>query len=200
MALVVFTGGARSGKSTAAQDLARRRHANGIATVVTVFGRESDEEMQARIARHKADRPEGFETLAAEDPVGWLDEVPEGVLLVVDCLGTLVGRVMELAWAEGGLAITEGPDTVPESVECAVSDAVSAVVARLIARRGDTIVVTNEVGDGVVPAYPSGRLFRDILGSANRTLVEQADAAYLCVAGRLVDLVVLPRGARWPED
>ena len=200
MALVVFTGGARSGKSTAAQDLARRRHLDGHPVVVAVFGRASDEEMEERIARHRAARPEGFETLAAEDPATWLPRVAEDALLVVDCLGTMVGRVMEFAWEQSDTPMSDAARSVPTSVERAVTDTVANVVSSLIARRGDTIVVTNEVGSGVVPAYPSGRLFRDVLGSANRALIDRADAAYLCVAGRLVDLAALPRDACWPED
>ena len=70
----------------------------------------------------------------------------------------------------------------------------------LVSRRGDTVVVTNEVGGGVVPAYALGRVFRDVLGRANRALVDGADAAYLCVAGRLVDLHARPTQAIWPED
>ena len=63
-----------------------------------------------------------------------------------------------------------------------VERVVDHVVAWLVSRRGDTMVVTNEVGDGVVPAYARGRVFRDVLGRANRALVDGADAAYLCVA------------------
>ena len=63
----------------------------------------------------------------------------------------------------------------------------------------DTIVVTNEVGDGVVPSHTSGRLFRDLLGRCNRRLIDVADAAYLVVAGRLVPLDALTRDAAWPE-
>jgi adenosylcobinamide kinase/adenosylcobinamide-phosphate guanylyltransferase len=201
MPLVVFTGGARSGKSTAAAALARRRQLTGASVVVAVFGRESDDEMAARIVRHRSDRPEGFETLVVEDSAAWFDRVADDLLLVVDCLGTLVGTVMEVAWEENaGTRMVNSTDVVPPAVEDAVAARVSSVVDRLVARSGDTIVVTNEVGDGVVPPYASGRLFRDVLGAANRRLVESADAAYLCVAGRLIDLGALPREARWPED
>ena len=70
----------------------------------------------------------------------------------------------------------------------------------MIAREGDTIVVSNEVGDGLVPAYATGRLFRDLLGRANRRLIDAADSAWLVVAGRLVDLGALGHDAAWPED
>jgi adenosyl cobinamide kinase/adenosyl cobinamide phosphate guanylyltransferase len=197
----VFTGGARSGKSRAAQALALERHARGHRVVVAVFGRESDTEMTARIARHRDDRPEGFDTLAVEHSADWLARVPEGDLLVVDCLGTFVGLVMEECWTlEGGSPLDPAEECVAPEVAEAVSAAVASTVDALVRRAGDTIVVTNEVGDGVVPAYAAGRLFRDVLGAANRTLVDAADRSHLCVAGRLLDLHRLDRAASWPED
>lgn len=187
MALVVFTGGARSGKSSAATELARVRALDGSRVVVAVFGDPgADAEMSARIARHKLDRPSGFESIEAEDALSWLDAVDDGCVLVVDCLGTLVARIMGEAGEEAPMA--------------AVESRVDEVVARLLARVGDTIVVTNEVGDGVVPAYASGRAFRDVLGRANRMLVRAADAAYLVVCGRLIDLATAPMRAVWPAD
>ncbi|HET6497560.1 MAG TPA: bifunctional adenosylcobinamide kinase/adenosylcobinamide-phosphate guanylyltransferase, partial [Coriobacteriia bacterium] len=73
-------------------------------------------------------------------------------------------------------------------------------IAWLAARRGDTVVVTNETGWGVVPAYPSGRVFRDALGRANAALCTIADAAYLVVNGRLVDLTSAPTELTWPGE
>lgn len=201
MSLVVFTGGARSGKSTAAQALARRRQLAGAHVVVVVFGRESDGEMAARIAKHRADRPEGFETLVATDPASWLEKVRTDQVLVVECLGTMVGRILEIGWERfAGMAADAEADQLPDGLEDEVMSRALDIVGRLAEREGDTIVVTNEVGDGVVPAYPSGRLFRDVVGASNRTLIDRADAAYLCVAGRLFDLSALPREVRWPED
>ena len=113
-------------------------------------------------------------------------------VLVVECLGTLLGRLMEQAWdgAQPGTALVAEPRQT-----CCRRDsrwhAPRASMQRLrrsCEREGDTIVVTNEVGDGVVPAYATGRLFRDLLGRANRTLVDSADSAYLVVAGGLLDL------------
>lgn len=178
MALVVFTGGARSGKSAAAQALALRREMDGGRVVVAVFGKAmpDDLEFAERIARHRADRPASFETLEADAASEWMERVPDDCVLVIDCLGTLLGLAMD-----------------------SIAD-FDRAIDWILGRTGDTIVVTNEVGDGVVPAYASGRVFRDVLGRANRQLISSADAAWLCIAGRLLDLERLPQEARWPAD
>jgi adenosylcobinamide kinase/adenosylcobinamide-phosphate guanylyltransferase len=121
---------------------------------------------------------------------------------MLDCLGTLLGRVMEEQWDRlGAQALVDAPaDALPVGYEDAVSTAFDDAVRWLAARTADTIVVTNEVGDGIVPSYATGRVFRDLLGRANRALCDRADAAYLCVAGRLVQLSDLPREATWPQD
>lgn len=192
MALVVFTGGARSGKSSAAQSLAAQSERDGSSVTVVVFGltAQGDAEFDARVARHRADRPESWNTIEATDPQSWLGELPDDGLVLVDCLGTLVGLVMD--------ELYEGDE---KPVDAARLEArVDAVVGALADRAGDTIVVTNEVGAGVVPAYDSGRLFRDVLGRANRQLVAAADASYLVVCGRLIALESMATTAAWPHD
>jgi len=201
MALVVITGGARSGKSRAAQELAAVRYQDGQPVTVVVFGSASDAEMTERIARHQADRPLTFALIEAEDSLSWIARLPEGHLLVVDCLGTCLGRVMLEAWeAVANGADMADADGLPEGLEAHVGDVMGNVVSAVLARTGDTIVVTNEVGSSVVPAYATGRLFRDELGRANRRLIDRAQASYLAIAGRLLDLESLPRTALWPED
>ncbi len=189
MSLIVITGGARSGKSRGAERLAASR---GRPVVVAVGAREDDEEMTRRISEHRSHRPEGFRVLEADGGTGWLAGVDQGALLLVECVGTLVGRiVMEEAVADGPLASAE--------VEERVRSRVSGLLDSLCDRSGDTILVTNEVGSGVVPASASGRLFRDVMGSANRELVERADGAWMAVAGRFVDLRAAGPSPDWPE-
>ena len=205
MALVVLTGGARSGKSSAAEKLAWSRVVAGDAVTVVAFGRvqDGDPEFAARVARHRADRPAEFSTVEATDALSWRDSVPADHVLLLDCLGTLLGRAMEEAWeacSQGATLLDADADTLPGGFEEDVAGRLDSAVVWLLARAGDKIVVTNEVGDGVVPAYATGRLFRDLLGRANRALVDSADGAYLALAGRLVDLAELPADARWPRD
>jgi adenosylcobinamide kinase/adenosylcobinamide-phosphate guanylyltransferase len=187
MALVVLTGAVRSGKSAAAEAMALAR---GGPVVVAVAGWDGDEEMTRRIEAHRATRPDTFSAIEVDPDPGWLDGVPGEAVLVLDCLATLVGA---LAWESAADA-----EVATAEQETRASGAVEALTDALIARTGDTIVVTNEAGWGVVPATAAGRLFRDLLGRANRTLVEEADAAYLMVDGRCLDLRDLPATPAWP--
>jgi adenosylcobinamide kinase/adenosylcobinamide-phosphate guanylyltransferase len=190
MSLVMVTGGVRSGKSGAAERLAGSR---GAPVVVAVAGSDEDEEMSRRIATHRSDRPAGFTTLEIDTDSAWIAQVPNGSCLVVECLGTLVSRIVAEETMEAGEVASAGAEARVEARTQALLDA-------LFARVGDTIVVTNEVGDGVVPTYPSGRVFRDAMGRANRTVAERADGAWLVVAGRCIDLRALPTELAWPRE
>lgn len=197
MSLIVITGGVRSGKSAAAQRLVASRHDEAVVVVSACDG--DDSEMGRRVARHRAERPAGFRTLEVHEGMSWTVDVAEDACLLLDCLGTLVGQVIGASFAMHGEAV-QADDLVGEETEADAEAAADALVDWLLARGGDTVVVTNEVGSGVVPGFPDARLFRDILGRANRRLVDTADAAYLAVAGRLVDLTSLSRDAAWPGE
>jgi adenosylcobinamide kinase/adenosylcobinamide-phosphate guanylyltransferase len=199
MSLYVLTGGARSGKSALAERLAASR---GAAVTVAVAGSAADDpEMARRIARHRADRPASWRTLELDAAMlvdhRWLHELPPNDVLLLDCLGTLAAALLAAA-----IPLPDEPsaDAAPidASVESELDATLAALVAALGERTADTVVVTNEVGDGLVPAYPAGRLFRDALGRANRALVDRADGAWLVVAGRALDLSAAPGAADWP--
>jgi adenosylcobinamide kinase / adenosylcobinamide-phosphate guanylyltransferase len=192
MSLVFLTGAVRSGKSCAAELLAAERaDATGAPVVVAVAGWSGDAEMERRIEAHRAARPASWSTIVATPDPGWLADVPAGAVLVLDCLGTLVSTACYEAVGEAEVA--------PEGAEDAVACRMDALVARLVAREGDSVIVSNETGWGVVPAWPAARLFRDELGRANRRLTDAADAAYLVVSGRFLDLHALPARPEWPR-
>ncbi|HEY5554161.1 MAG TPA: bifunctional adenosylcobinamide kinase/adenosylcobinamide-phosphate guanylyltransferase [Cellulomonas sp.] len=188
MSLIVLTGAVRSGKSAMAEQLAASRDRD---VVVAVAGWDGDEEMARRIEAHRASRPGEWTTVKAGIEPAWLAGVAEDAVLVLDCLGTLVSHACYDAVGELEIA--------PAGAEEAVGAQVDALLRALLARAGDTIVVTNETGWGVVPAWPSARIFRDELGRANRRLVAAADAAYLVVDGRCLDLKSLPERPAWPS-
>jgi adenosylcobinamide kinase/adenosylcobinamide-phosphate guanylyltransferase len=189
MSLLVVTGGARSGKSAVAARLALER---GGRVAVAVAGAAVDGEMKRRIEQHKADRDESWRTL--ELGAGAADEIARianDECLLLDCLGSVVGRIVAEECVGDAHVITG-------RTEEAVRGRVALVVDTLVSRKGDTVVVTNEVGEGVVPPYADGRLFRDVLGRANQRLVDVSDGAWLVVAGRCVDLRRLPTDPGWP--
>jgi adenosylcobinamide kinase / adenosylcobinamide-phosphate guanylyltransferase len=180
VALTVLLGGARSGKSRLAIDLAGAAGApvNFIAT-----GEARDEEMADRIRKHRGERPDGWTTV--EEPyavTATLERVEPGHTVVLDCL-TL--------WVANALERRDEPEHVLDAA------AHAARVART--REGTTIAISNEVGLGIVPATPLGRAFRDLLGSVNRVWVEASADAFFVVAGRglrLTDVDVPLCGAR----
>ena len=165
MTLVVYVGGARSGKSRLALERAR---SGGAAVVFVATGEALDDEMTDRISRHKAERPTEWKTV--EEPVELehaIADAPPEATLVVDCLSLWVANVFE---------------SVP-SEEIAERAATSAA-----ARPGLTIAVTNEVGLGIVPDNELARRYRDVLGRVNATWAAAADEAYFVVAGRALRL------------
>lgn len=197
MSLVVITGGARSGKSSAAQRLVAAAHEEAV-VVVAAHG-ASDGEMARRVARHRAERPATYRTVEAHEGTPWTGEVPADACLLVDCLGTLIGQIIGRVFGMHGETV-RADDLVSDETEAAVEQTVDALVDWLVARQADTVVVTNEVGSGIVPTFPDARLFRDVLGRANRRLIDAADAANLAVGGRLIDLTSLPHDVVWPGE
>lgn len=168
----MLTGGARSGKSAAAVAAAA---ASGAPVTFIATAEPDDDEMAERIARHRAERPAHWTTLEApRDLAGAVAGVDPADTVIVDCLGLWVtNRMLEDPPVDGAELLAEA----------------AGLARELAARPGLGLVVTNEVGSGVVPPTPLGRDFRDILGMVNQAVVRAADAAYLVVAGRLLPLV-----------
>jgi len=168
MALVLLTGGARSGKSALALRLASEQ---GAPVVFLATAQARDEEMEARIARHRDERHGFWRTI--EEPLRLREAIEEadgGHCLIVDCLTLWTANALERFGAEDA------------EVRAA------AAAASAAARTGATIVVTNEVGLGLVPDSPLGRSYRDLLGRVNAIWAEAADRAFLLVAGRALAL------------
>jgi len=172
--LTLILGGARSGKSSYAEKLAR--DVSG-AVLYIATAEALDEEMEARIATHRGKRPMKWRTLEAPRDVARAiaaDQGPADVLLL-DCVTLLVNNVF-------------GPDAVGNTeaqvlAEARMMDEIEALLA--VYESGDShwIVVSNEVGLGLVPPYPLGRAYRDALGRANQRLAEAADEVLFMVAG-----------------
>lgn len=183
--LTLILGGARSGKSSYAEQAASRL---GGRVLYVATAQPGDEEMTARIAAHQAARPANWETLEAASRVGQAIEAWPGQpdVILVDCLTLLASNVLlEL----GDLAEQAAADSALDAEISGLLDAQRARPARWL-------IVSNEVGLGLVPPYPLGRVYRDALGRANQRLAAAADNVLFMVAG--LPLVVkggLPTGA-----
>jgi adenosylcobinamide kinase / adenosylcobinamide-phosphate guanylyltransferase len=169
VSLTFLLGGARSGKSTRAVELART-WAGPVIFIAT--GEPGDDEMAERIRIHQGERPAKWQTVEAPLDVREVFElVAEEAAVVLDCLSLWVANLLE----RGDSA---------EEVEWE-SRAVSALAA---ARRSLTVAVSNEVGLGVVPSTELGRRYRDVLGRVNARWAAQAEHAAFVVAGRSLRL------------
>jgi adenosyl cobinamide kinase/adenosyl cobinamide phosphate guanylyltransferase len=170
MAMTVLLGGARSGKSALAERLAARW--DGPVTVV-VTAQARDAEMAERIRRHRAQRPAGWQTI--EEPLDLeaaLAKAPAEAQVLLDCLTLWVSNLLER-----GLTDEQ------------VGQLARSAAAAAAARAAPTVVVSNEVGSGIVPADPLSRRYRDLLGQVNAVWAAAADQSLLLVAGRAVPLV-----------
>ena len=167
--LFLVTGGVRSGKSRYAEELAGGSGGE-VAYVATLEA--GDEEMERRIERHKSRRPQNWRTVeVALDVVGAVAALEEPVVLL-DCLSGWVSNLL-LAYEERG----------EEAVLNTVLGAVEELLSVVRASEKTVVVVTNEVGGGIVPAYPLGRWYRDALGLVNQRVAAEADAVCLMTVG-----------------
>jgi adenosylcobinamide kinase/adenosylcobinamide-phosphate guanylyltransferase len=167
---VLVTGGVRSGKSAHAESLLADRSA---VRYVAPGPTRDDADWAFRVAAHQTRRPASWTTVETHDLAGAL-ATDDPVL--VDCLGTWLTAVVDDA------GLWEAPaGVVLELVE-------DRVAAALGALGGDAVLVTNEVGLGVVPEHRSGRLFRDLLGMVNQRFAAVCDEVHLVVAGRVLKL------------
>lgn len=182
--LILILGGSRSGKSTYAQKLALELGGARVLFVATAEAR--DDEMQARIAKHKEERPAGWRTLEAPLDVAEAlrPTVGDARVVLLDCLTLLASNAM----------LAQGENADEKAMEQALLREVNAVLDLWRAGDFDLIVVSNEVGLGVVPAYELGRYYRDLLGRANQMLAAQADRVYFMIAGLPLELKSLLNG------
>jgi adenosylcobinamide kinase/adenosylcobinamide-phosphate guanylyltransferase len=169
--LTLILGGARSGKSTYAQRLAGEL---GGRVLYVATAEPGDDEMAARIAAHRAERPAAWTTLEAPLQVGAAVRLAAPAeVVVVDCVTLLANNVIV---------------PLPEPVTAAAAEAallgeIDALLEAYRAAPAHWLVVSNEVGLGLVPPYALGRLYRDVLGRANQRLAAEADNVVFLVAG-----------------
>ncbi len=184
--LTLILGGARSGKSAFAERLARA--ANNVLFVATA--EPLDDDMARRIAAHRRARPAHWRTI--EEPLNLAAAIPPALasadIVLLDCLTLWVSNM--LLKAETALD--------PAAAEAAILAAATELLDICETSAAAWILVSNEVGLGVVPASSLGRAYRDALGKVNALAAARADKVYLMTAGLALDLTAL--GARRPPD
>jgi adenosylcobinamide kinase/adenosylcobinamide-phosphate guanylyltransferase len=182
--LTFILGGARSGKSTYAERLALK---NGGRVAYIATAQALDDEMAQRIAIHRQKRPGSWNTYEMPSGVGYafLEASPQAEVILLDCLTLLVAnRLLDAA------PDVDQPDEAAATafVRTEIDDLLTAIQSS----PAEWIVVSNEVGLGLVPPYPLGRIYRDLLGWANQRLARAAGRVVFMIAGMPMRLEAEP--------
>lgn len=180
--LTLVLGGARSGKSRYAQSLCEP---SSRVIYIATAGCADDLEMRERIARHRADRPVDWQTI--EEPIDLsrvVSDAPTEADLLIDCATLWISNLM---WK-----FKEEPADVQHGLISAEIDRLIKTVRERAENHnvGEVVIVSNEVGGGLVPEHPVARAFRDLQGFANQCLAEAADKVIFIIAG--LPLVLKP--------
>ncbi|WP_408955872.1 bifunctional adenosylcobinamide kinase/adenosylcobinamide-phosphate guanylyltransferase [Natroniella sp. ANB-PHB2] len=181
--LVLVLGGARSGKSSFAEDIVENLGGQGVIYVATSEVR--DEEMKERIIRHRQSRPQEWRTIEESKLVSQaLTELEEGSVVLLDCLTVLLSN---LILADSDLAEDETDFTLQAKEEEILAE-VEQIIEVGRNKNLELVIVSNEVGQGVVPPYKLGRVYRDLVGWGNQRVAAQADEVYITYAGLPVEI------------
>ena len=170
--ITLILGGARSGKSSYAQSLAEE---SGKTVTFLATAQALDEEMLIRIQKHRAERSVNWETLEVPLGIAAYAEQIKSDIVILDCITLLVSNLL-MRFVKDDLV-----DEEPFIIE--VEKEVNQLIAKMLAQKQDWIIVSNELGLGLVPPYQMGRVYRDWLGWANQRLAREADKVIFMVAG-----------------
>jgi len=170
--LTLILGGARSGKSSYAQSLAEE---SGKSVTFIATAQALDNEMSARIQKHRAERSVNWETL--EIPVGIASHIQKirSDVVILDCVTLLVSNLL--------MQFVKDDLVDEELFTIGVQKEVDQLITKMRMQKQSWIIVSNELGLGLVPPYQMGRVYRDWLGWANQRLAREADKVIFMVAG-----------------
>ena len=173
----LIIGGARSGKSRFAQDIARRL---GSKVLFVATATAIDEEMKRRIEMHKKNRPKSWRTLEVLTEVGKKVEenLGDADVVIIDCITLLINNIFEKCKDKKSSGNLCG-----ELFEREIAIEIEKLKQSISAINAHVIIVSNEVGMGIVPINRIARVFRDIQGRTNQSLAQQADIIYFMIAG-----------------
>ncbi len=176
MKTILITGGARSGKSHYAQEMAAK---SGKPVLFVATAQAGDDEMRRRIEIHQKSRPASWQTLEAPARVGDRinDAIGSGQLVLLDDITLLISNAI------GELLSADGTDIDEPKAEAAVNKEIDGLIKCLRSVKADFLIVTNEVGLGIVPDNKLSRVYRDLLGKANQVLAHEADEVIFMISG-----------------
>ncbi|NQT06683.1 MAG: bifunctional adenosylcobinamide kinase/adenosylcobinamide-phosphate guanylyltransferase [Candidatus Omnitrophica bacterium] len=163
--LIFIIGGARSGKSRFSVELAKEK---GKKVLFIATCSPKDEEMKKRIQKHKRSRPAGWKVVEGYRKISAVlnRHANNFDTIIIDCLGLFVTNLM-----------------MNRVRDKAIEKEITLIANRLLKSKTDIIVVSNEVGGGIVPDNPLARRFRDVLGISNQIMAGHADTVYMMQAG-----------------
>ena len=167
MSIIFITGGARSGKSTLAVELAKKSNGK-VAFIATA--QAGDDEMKKRISLHKQERPQDWTTIEEPlDVASAIDSASGHNIVIIDCMTLLVSNLL---CSDENMVETHW-----------IFEKIRELVDSARKFDGTVIIISNEVGMGIVPENKLARYFRDIAGKANQIIANSADQVYVCFSG-----------------
>ncbi len=177
---ILILGGARSGKSRLAKEMALRL---GGKVLFVATGEARDEEMEQRIEKHKRERPPTWRSAELPTDVGrrLRREIGNAQVVIVDCLTLLVSNII-------GRCGDDPEQVSAELVEARLTAEIDELTGCIDDSTATFILVSNEVGMGLVPESRVGRLYRDLLGKVNQTIARRADHVYFMLSGIALNL------------
>lgn len=186
MSLTMVTGGARSGKSTFAEELVnklvlRRKEQNLNAQVLYIATAiPFDEEMKIRIQRHREQRSRDWRTIEQSEGLATVFQQAEEQIILLDCITVMLGNLLFSSGVDEEMPNMAEVAQVEKKITDQMTEILDVIKCDLTR---DVVIVTNELGLGLVPAYPLGRIFRDLAGRINQKIARASDHVYFVISG-----------------
>lgn len=196
MSVTFVIGGARSGKSTFAEQKAKEYEGNVLYIATATI---TDKSMEDRVRKHKEQRPSEWKTLEMYSDFNSLslfDEFISSDIVLIDCVTTLIGNFMFDSKIDFDNCVPDDVNILEKRIKDNILDLIS------ICNNNDKklIIVSNETGLGIVPSYYMGNYFRDISGRVNSLISREADFMYFIFSGIPIKLKHNREMVKWPMD
>jgi adenosylcobinamide kinase / adenosylcobinamide-phosphate guanylyltransferase len=176
--IILISGGARSGKSTYAENLAKE-YGNKVKYIATAI--PFDDEMKLRVKLHKESRPTSWHTYESYRNLEKVYSINKDFeVILLDCVTVMISNLL---FDSVGVDFEALNNDDFEKMEKEIMEEFVSFIDAIVSNSQTVIMVTNELGSGIVPEYKSGRVFRDIAGRVNQYIAMRANEVYLTVCG-----------------